>query len=221
MLRIRQACHMILMLALFPAGGAAQRTPERLSGDPRVAWLRENVHPIRSIDPDDEDFTDLEPLRETLEGVRLVWLGEADHGSGSDFLAKTRLVKFLHRELGFDVLALEAPIYDAAVGWDRLRARASPGEAFLLGAATWAGATQMRPLVAYLAEQARGARPLELAGFDHQNQLASGFYFAEDLARFLSEPGLGGPLVDPESPESGVLQGLVQALYAVPGHTVA
>lgn len=213
MLRIRQACYMILLLALFPAVGAAQRTPERLSGDPRVAWLRENVYPIRSIDPDDEDFTDLAHLRETLQGVRLVLLGEADHGSGSDFLAKTRLVKFLHRELGFDVLAFESPMYDATVGWDRLRAGASPREAFLLGAATWAGATQMQPLVAYLAEQARGARPLELAGFDHQNQWASGFYFAEDLARFLSERDLGGPLVDPESPESGVLQRLLQAQY--------
>jgi hypothetical protein len=57
----------MLLLVLFPALGAAQRTPQDLSGDPRVAWLRENVLSIRSIDPDDEDFKDLEPLRAARE----------------------------------------------------------------------------------------------------------------------------------------------------------
>jgi erythromycin esterase len=203
----------MLLVALFPALGAARRTPQGLSEDPRVAWLRENVLPIRSIDPDDENFTDLEPLRAVLDGVRLVLLGEADHQSGSDFLAKTRLVKFLHRELGFDVLAFEAAMYDMTVAWDSLRTGTPPREAFWLGSGTWAGAVQMQPLVAYLGEHARGKRPLEIAGFDHQHQIASVFYFADDLVRFLSERGVGGPLVSRESPEHGVLQALSQVHY--------
>ena len=213
MLQLRRAHYVMLLLALFPALGAAQGTPQDLSGDPRVAWLRENVLPIRSIDPHDEDFTDLEPLRTTLDGVRLVLLGEADHRSGSDFLAKTRLVKFLHRELGFDVLAFESPMYDMTVAWDSLRKGTTPSEAFWLGPSTWAGAAQMQPLVAYLGEQARGSRPLEIAGFDHQHQLASLLYLADDLPRFLTERGVGGPLVDRETPEHGVLQGLAQVRY--------
>ncbi|MHC4511145.1 MAG: SgcJ/EcaC family oxidoreductase [Planctomycetota bacterium] len=184
-----------------------------MSEDPRVAWLRENVLPIRSIDPDDENFKDFEPLRAALDGVRLLLLGEADHQSGSDFLVKTRLVKFLHQELGFDVLVFESPMYDMMVAWDSLRTGMLPGEAFWLGAGTWAGASQMQPLVAYLGEHARGARPLEIAGCDHQHQVASSFYFADDLARFLSVRGVGGPLVDRESPEHGVLQALSQVHY--------
>jgi len=203
----------MLLLALAPALGAAQRAPKDFSEDPRVAWLRQNVLPIRSIDPADEDFRDLEPLRAALDGVRLVLLGEADHGSGSDFLVKTRLVKFLHRELGFDVLAFESPMYDMTVAWDSLRAGAPPRAAFWLGAGTWAGAVQMQSLVAYLGDHARGRRPLEIAGFDHQTQVGSLFHLADDLGKFLSERGLGGPLVDPESPEYGVLQGLAQSLY--------
>ena len=213
MLQLQRAYYVMLLLALFPALGAAQGTPQDLSGDPRVAWLRENVLPIRSIDPDDEDFADLQPLRAALDGVRLVLLGEADHRSGSDFLAKTRLVKFLHRELGFDVLAFESPMYDMMVAWDSLRAGVPPREAFRLGAGTWAGATQMQSLVAYLDEHARGARPLEIAGFDHQHQVASLLHFADDLTGFLSERGVGGPLVNRESPEHGVLQGLAQVHY--------
>lgn len=213
MLQVQRALYVMLLLVLFPTLGAAQRTPQDLSEDPRVAWLRENVLPIRSIDPDDEDFTDLEPLRAALDGVRVVLLGEADHGSGSDFLAKTRLVKFLHRELGFEVLAFESPMYDMMVAWDSLRTGTPPSEAFWLGAGTWAGAVQMQPLVAYLSEHARGRRPLEIAGFDHQHQVASSFYFADDLEIFLSERSVGGPLVDRESPEHGVLQALSQVHY--------
>ncbi len=164
MFQFQRVCYVMFLLALFPALGAAQVTPERLSADPRVAWLQDNVLPIRSIDPDDEDFTDLEPLRETLADVRLVLLGEADHQSGSDFLAKTRLVKFLHQELGFDVLAFESPMYDMKVAWDSLRTGTPPREALWLGASTWAGADQIQPLVAYLGEQARGRRPGEIPG---------------------------------------------------------
>lgn len=213
MLKFQRACYVMLLLALLPASAAAQDTPEGLSGDPRVAWLKENVLPIRSIDPDDEDFRDLEPLRAAIDGVRVVLLGEADHGSGSDFLAKTRLVKFLHRELGFDVLAFESPMYDMTVAWERLRAGAPAREAFWLGAATWGGWVQMQPLAAYLGERAHGRRPLEIAGFDHQHQLASVFHFGDDLVGFLSKRGLGGPLVDSESVEHGVLQGLSQERY--------
>jgi erythromycin esterase len=213
MFKFRRAYCVILPYVLLPASGAAQRTPQDLSADPRIAWLRENVLPIRTIDPEEDDFTDLEPLRAILEDVRLVLLGEADHGSGSDFLAKTRLVKFLHRELGFDVLAFEAPMYDVAVAWDSLRMGMPARDALLLGPGTWAGWVQMQPLVGYLGEQAQGRQPLEIAGFDHQHQLASAFYFVEDLAGFLSDRGLGGPLLDPDSPERGVLQALAQVLY--------
>lgn len=208
----RVSCAMLL-LAFLPAMGASQSAPQDLSGDPRILWLQKNAQSIRSIDPADEDFRDLKPLRASLKGVRLVLLGEADHRSGSDFLAKSRLVKFLHRELGFDVLAFEAPMFDMTVAWDRLRSGTPPGEALLLGASTWAGAEQMRPLVEYLGDEARGRRPLEIAGFDHQHQMASLFQYADDLTAFLKERNLGGPLVDPESPESAVLRGLSQVLY--------
>lgn len=208
----QRCCAILLLMALFPAPCLAQRTGSDLSGDPRVAWLRQNVHSLRTIDPADEDFSDLKALRPALDGVRLVLLGEADHGSGSDFLAKTRLVKFLHRKLGFDVLAFESPMYDMTVAWDRLRAGTPAYEAFWLGAGTWADAVQMQPLVSYVGKQARSKHPLEIAGFDHQHQVASLFYFTNDLAAFLEERGIGSRLVEPESPERAVLRDLSQVL---------
>lgn len=213
MLSIRRISSGVFLVGALPVIGASQIASLDLSGDPRVAWLQKNAVPMRSIDPADVDFRDLKPLRTSLKGVRLVMLGEADHRSGSDFLAKSRLVKFLHRELGFDVLAFEAPMFDMTVAWDRLRSGTPSAEAFSLGASTWAGAEQMQPLVEYLGDEARGRRPLEIAGFDHQHQMASLFQYADDLRTFLKERSLGGPLVDPESPESAVLRGLSQVLY--------
>jgi len=41
-----------------------------------------------------------------------VLLGECLHNDGATFLAKTRLVKFLHEKLGFNVLLWETSLYD-------------------------------------------------------------------------------------------------------------
>jgi erythromycin esterase len=73
-----------------------------------VDWLLKNSIPVRSIDPDDNDFTDLMPLINSIGDARIVMLGEATHGDGATFYAKQRLIKFLHEVMGFDVLAWEA-----------------------------------------------------------------------------------------------------------------
>jgi hypothetical protein len=52
---------------------------------------------IRTVDPADQDFSDLEPLRAAIGTARIVQLGEPSHGAGSSFAAKTRLVMFLHQ----------------------------------------------------------------------------------------------------------------------------
>ncbi|MGH9894114.1 MAG: erythromycin esterase family protein, partial [bacterium] len=66
---------------------------------------------VRSIDPADEDFKDLEPLIKAIGSARVVQLGEPSHGAGSSFAAKARLIKFLHRRMGFDVVAWESGLY--------------------------------------------------------------------------------------------------------------
>jgi len=56
----------------------------------RIAWLKEHAIALRSINPIDEDFSDLEPLRKTIGDVRIVQLGEQSHGDGATFHAKGR-----------------------------------------------------------------------------------------------------------------------------------
>lgn len=61
---------------------------------------------------EDEDFSDLMPLKALIGSARVVALGEQSHGDGSTFKAKCRLVRFLHQEMNFDVLAWESGLFD-------------------------------------------------------------------------------------------------------------
>ena len=156
--------------------------------DPRVSWLARNAVPIRSLDVADGDFSDLEPLRTTLEGVRVVLLGEQTHGDGTTFLAKTRLIRFLHEELGFDVLAFESGFYDCAKAGELLAAGEPARQAVGRGVfGIWTRSRQVHPLIDYLGTRAGSSRPLELTGFDSQfTGTASEEFLARDLAAYLT-----------------------------------
>ncbi|HYE56493.1 MAG TPA: hypothetical protein VD996_16705 [Chitinophagaceae bacterium] len=65
------------------------------------------IHSIRTINPDDKNYADLEPIGKAIGKSRVVVLGEQDHGDGSTLLAKSRLVKYLYEKKGFTVLAFE------------------------------------------------------------------------------------------------------------------
>jgi erythromycin esterase len=143
--------------------------PALADEDPRVAWLKAHAVPLASIDPAAEDFADLGPLREAIGDARIVLLGEQSHGDGAAFLAKTRLIRFLHREMGFDVLAFESGLYDCRVAWERFVAGDAPLEAARQGVfGIWTQSEQVRPLFEHLAASAKSDRPLELCGFDCQ-----------------------------------------------------
>ena len=72
-----------------------------------IKELEKYTIPIKSISPHDTNFTDLEFLKKVLENKRIVCLGESTHDDASTFLAKTRLIKFLHEKLGYTILLWE------------------------------------------------------------------------------------------------------------------
>src|SRR5688572_4678633 len=118
--------------------------------DPRVVLLREQAVKVRTCDPADEDFSDLQPLKKVLEGRRIVLLGEQSHQEGSVFLAKTRLIKFLHREMGFDVLAMESGIIECEAAWESLVRGRPVRESFGIGVfPIWTFSAQFGPLMDY------------------------------------------------------------------------
>jgi erythromycin esterase len=167
-----------VLLTVWSAEAVAQE-------DGRLEDLRARAVPVRTLEPADEDFSDLAPLAEAIGAARIVQLGESTHGSGATFAAKARMVRFLHREMGFDVLAWESGLYDVRVVNDALRPGADPAEAARLGVfGIWAASEEVLPVFEYARSSHAGGRPLEMAGFDMQLSGRQADDVERDLLRF-------------------------------------
>jgi erythromycin esterase len=111
-----------------------------------AAWLQTNTVRLSAIDPN-ASLDELEPLRDLIGGARVVALGEGAHFIEEFWTVRQRLVRFLHEQLGFDIVAAEFDVDEAeeldawlANGADpRPLCSVSPG-AFdwgMRGVATW------------------------------------------------------------------------------------
>jgi erythromycin esterase-like protein len=160
---------LVHLAAIVAAGLSLVHAQDRTA---RIAGLAKDAVAIRSIDPSiaDDDFGDLKPLMKAIGDARIVVLGEESHGDGATFLAKGRLIKFLHQKMGFDVLAWEAGLFncqdmDAAVR----NPAVALGDAMDRGLyPLWASRAQVRPVFEYARLAAGSKSPLEMIGFDHQ-----------------------------------------------------
>lgn len=145
------------------------------------SWLEESVYPITSTN--EEDFRDLSFLKEELKGKRIVQLGESSHGIGDYYHLKSRLVKYLHQELGYEVLAMEGGFGDINLAYadrDILDAKTLMRKS-LFGNFQNEG---MLTAFEYLKETAKSDRPLALTGFDCQS---SSSYFQSFMGKLLEE----------------------------------
>src|SRR6187401_250110 len=155
------------------------------SQDVLERYIKDSVVIIRSIDPVDTLFSDLDLLGKAVGDSRFVMLGEQDHGDSRTFLAKCRIIKYLHEKLGFDVLAFESDFYALNKVWDSISLNPSQiGSAIINNVfKVWTQCRQFKPVVQYLADQYQGNNRLQLAGFD--NQLV-GEYSEKNLGSNLS-----------------------------------
>ena len=63
---------------------------------------------IRTLDPHDEDWSDLEPLGALLADAKVIGVGESAHRVREFQLLKHRLLRFMVRELGVTAFAMES-----------------------------------------------------------------------------------------------------------------
>lgn len=134
----------------------------------RIDALRREAVVLRTIDPTDADFSDLEPLAAAIGGARIVVLGEATHSEGATSAVKARLCIFLHQRLGFDVLAWEAGVLacdrlDAALRDERVPLEEAKTRMMRGG---WDAIEETQRLFEHARASWRTNRPLRMAGFD-------------------------------------------------------
>ena len=82
------------------------------------AFCIDNIQTINTIDPADTNYNDLEIIGTAIGRSKIVMLGEQDHGDAPTFLAKTRIIKYLHEKQDFDVLVFESDFWGLNELWD-------------------------------------------------------------------------------------------------------
>ena len=126
--------------------------------------------PVRIAATADDDFADLAPFGAAVGPARIVALDEQTHGGHEEFVLKTRLLRYLHERLGFDVLVLESGLFD--VGQLELARQSGarvddlgPGNIFFM----YSKSAEGRALLQYLDATRNTPHPITLAGMDSQH----------------------------------------------------
>lgn len=97
---------LIVCLAFSSFSVSARAASEEKYWD---SWIERHAQPL---DASNASNKDLRFLKKVLKGKRIVQLGETTHGAGEINATKVRMIKYLHEELGYDVLAFESGFPD-------------------------------------------------------------------------------------------------------------
>lgn len=165
---------------------AAQAQEIRNAAKPQQAeWMRSRMYALDQVGEHGVDFGFLKPI---LGDKRAVALGENFHQIGDYSRIKVELIKFMHEKLGYDVIAFESGMGEAAAAWafrDNLDAKTMmQGSIF----GVWHSEETLE-LFDYIREQANTDHPLILTGYDMQfgsalsSQLVAGLLQAADPAK--------------------------------------
>lgn len=114
-----------------------------------------------------ETFENLSGLKESLKDVEIIAIGENTHGLGEIFSAKTELVKFLHQELGFDLILFESGFGDGALAWEKINSLSTKEYTSVFSSNFYYNSEEIENLVSYVKLQ---NGKLRIQGFDCQPQ---------------------------------------------------
>ena len=132
------------------------------------------------LPPASKEHTDLHFLNDELKGKRLVMLGEMTHMYGNIFEMKTRIVEYLHKELGYTTIAMESSMYDI---WLMNKEGFSVDKFNDVIWGVWSSTQEFQRLVKYIE-----ANHIKVIGFDSQVNDSS--RFLEDFFDYLENSNI-------------------------------
>lgn len=139
------------------------------------------------VDEGDAGFSGFESFKEILKDAEIVMLGEQSHGEATTYETKIKLIKYLHQEMGFDLLLFESGLYDCSVAWEKIKngedVRTSMANSIFY---LWSTTEEFKPLANYVEAHLISQNPLIVSGFDGQfTGRISENEFVGDLKAFL------------------------------------
>src|SRR5262249_17000326 len=119
-------------------------------------------------DPNDTNYSDLQPLQQAIGNARIVLLGGTMQADVTR--SKQRLVRFLHQQMGFDVLVLDVPVFHAEILARALHESPAPPKALLvMNAIPYQSAdgkiAKTDELFTYARETRQTGKPLHISGY--------------------------------------------------------
>lgn len=131
-------------------------------------WFAGNSCAI-SADPTSSEYDDLDCIARAIGERDIVMLGELNHGDGTAFEVKSRLVKYLVGKLGFTVVGFEGDYFAIADGWNNLMENKLSFTEFSQSCISgiWSNSRQCAEMFSFLGNQSQLGN-VELMGFDNQ-----------------------------------------------------
>lgn len=154
-------------------------------------YVQENSIEVSTIQPNSTNFSDLEEIGNAIGNAKIVMLGEQDHGDAPTFLAKTRLIKYLHEKKGFNVLAFESNFFGMNYEWDLVRNGKMNIDTFIVSDIypIWTQCDACKELFyQYLPATQKTSNPFQLTGFDNQMYSNNIFQVLDSMLQNINIP---------------------------------
>lgn len=176
---------MVASLLAFTTFTSVVSAEEKPKDQPKwEEWVKEHAKKLNK--PNAQTTEDLSFLKETVQDKRIVLLGESTHGAKEINQSKVRIIKYLHEEMGYDVLAFESGFAEANAVNQKLD-RLTATQAMKQSLETVWHTEEIEELFHYLKEQKEKGTPLILTGFDIQIWWESSFpQFAKEWLEKIS-----------------------------------
>ncbi|EMA6343025.1 erythromycin esterase family protein [Bacillus cytotoxicus] len=152
----------LFALTMFSTVASAEELPE--DQQKWQKWV--GKHAVKLQEPTASTTENLSFLKQTLQDKRIVLLGESTHGSTKMNQSKVRIIKYLHEEMGYDVIAFESGFTEVNAVYqniDDLTAEQAAMKKAING--VW-HTEDLEELFQYIKEQKEKGPPLILTGFD-------------------------------------------------------
>lgn len=160
----------LLVLTLFTLTCLAQDHGSDNSKSINDRWISENTFEIKLDSVSEILKMDFSKVGDLIGNARIVLLGEQDHGDGASFMVKTSLIKFLHEEKGFNVVAFESGFYELNNIWEtKLDTDKKIENAKANMYSIWSKSKQTQPLFKYIKDENEKGRSLIITGFDSRH----------------------------------------------------
>jgi erythromycin esterase-like protein/membrane protease YdiL (CAAX protease family) len=134
-------------------------------------WIKKNVHTINN---DSLSVGKFNFLKEEISDKRIVFLGEATHYDGATFAVRSKMVEFLIKEMGFEVILFEAGMFDLMQANKEFQ---ETGQSQKIKSSLWDfwRTQQWEHFYSSIEKHKQNGKPIQMAGFDCKFNSSYGF----------------------------------------------